>query len=177
MAKTVIETERVILREFTPHDAEGIFALNSNADVMKLTGAPLMQSIEQASNFLANYTEYATHGYGSWACVLKETGEFIGAFGLRNIKQKNMVGMGGLFLPQYWNKGYAVEIGKACIEYGFNVVGINEIIAMCAANHDASITVMEKLGMKYYEELENDGVKIVCYRIKKITYEQDYNRN
>jgi RimJ/RimL family protein N-acetyltransferase len=162
----IIETNRLIIREFLADDAEGIFELNSNADVMKYTGAPLMQNIAQATDFIANYKEYDLYGYGSWACIEKATANFIGAFGLRYLPQKSTTGMGGLFLPQFWGKGYATEVAQACINYGFEKLGLDEIIALAAEDNKASVTVMKRLGMEPFEEINNNGVKVLCYKIK-----------
>lgn len=167
MQNIIIETARLQLREFTAEDAAGIFALNSNPDVMKYTGQPLMQNIEAAQNFIANYKEYELHGYGSLACICKETGAFVGAFGLRYFAPKNTTGMGGLFLPEYWGKGYATEAASACIKYGFEKLGLEEIIALAAADNKASVVVMDRIGMKPFEELDNNGVKVLIYKITR----------
>lgn len=163
----IIETERLIMREFTADDAAGIFALNSNPEVMKYTGQPLMQDIEAAQNFIAYYKEYEQYGYGSLACISKETGAFVGAFGLRYFAPKNTTGMGGLFLPEYWGKGYATEVALACINYGFEKLGLNEIIALAAADNKASVVVMNRIGMKPFEELDNNDVKVLMYKITR----------
>lgn len=166
MNNVVLETERLWMRRFMEEDAEGIFALNSDDRVMRYTGAPLMQNISQASEFIANYKEYDLYGYGSWACIEKATGNFIGAFGLRYIPQKSATGMGGLFLPQFWGKGYATEVAQACLNYGFEKLGLDEIIALAAEDNKASVTVMKRLGMEPFEEINNNGVKVLCYKIK-----------
>lgn len=163
----VITSDRLVLREFTVGDAAGIFALNSNADVMQHTGVALMQNVNEALDFINGYTEYADYGYGSWACVLKHSGEFIGAFGLRYRPQQNIVTIGGLFLPAYWGKGFATEATVACLNYAFKELDIETVSAYCTANNLASVAILEKLHFEKSETFEDKGNTVFIYQIEK----------
>jgi ribosomal-protein-alanine N-acetyltransferase len=163
----VITSDRLVLREFTVEDAGGIFALNSNPDVMQHTGVSLMQSVDEALDFINGYTEYADYGYGSWACLLKDSGEFIGAFGLRYRPQQNIVTIGGLFLPAYWGMGYATEATVACLDYAFKQLDIATVSAYCTANNLASVAILEKLGFKKTGAFEDSGNMVFIYQIEK----------
>ena len=156
-----------MLREFTVEDAAGIFALNSNPDVMQHTGVALMQNVNEAQDFINGYTEYADYGYGSWACVLKQSGDFIGAFGLRYRPQQNIVTIGGLFLPAYWGKGYATEATVACLNYAFKELDIASVSAFCNINNLASIAILEKLGFAKTGTFEDKGNTVLIYQIEK----------
>lgn len=156
-----------MLREFTMEDAAGIFALNSNADVMQHTGVALMQNVAEALDFINGYTEYADYGYGSWACVLKHSGEFIGAFGLRYRPQQNIVTIGGLFLPAYWGKGFATEATITCLNYAFKELDIVKVSAYCSIDNLASIVILEKLGFVKNGAFEDKGNTVLIYQIEK----------
>jgi len=161
----IVSTPRLLLRPLTVADAPDVFELNSNEEVMKYTGQPLMQSIDEAVNFLTYYSDYETYGYGRWACVLKDTGEFIGVFGLRYFDFANEVDIGGLFKPAFWNKGYAKEAAKGCINYGFEVLKLKVISGKCSAQNIASIKIMESLGMVCQKQYYSGDVKVLYYSI------------
>src|SRR5918993_1172509 len=84
----IIETERLILREFLPSDDEGMFELDSNPEVHKYLGENPSHTIEQAREMIANIRQqYAENGIGRWAAIEKETGNFIGWSGLKFIRE------------------------------------------------------------------------------------------
>ncbi|UPT65552.1 MAG: GNAT family N-acetyltransferase [Sphingobacteriales bacterium JAD_PAG50586_3] len=163
----VFETERLLFRELVVDDAANVFALNSNPLVMRYTGSYPMGSIDEAIGFITNYTDYQNFGYGRWACVLKGTNTFIGVFGLRYFKEDNEVDIGGLFLPEYWNKGYAKEAAAACINFGFNLIKVDEISAKCSAENIASQKIMESLGMVLTKEYFSGTTKVLYYTIRR----------
>ena len=81
--KKILETSRLILREFKLYDAKKMWKLNKNQGVIKYTGDPHFKSIKEAELFLKNYTDYQKNGFGRWAVLLKNTNEFIGWCGLK----------------------------------------------------------------------------------------------
>lgn len=169
--KAILETERLLFRELEVADASYVFALNSDPLVMRYTGSYPMASIDEAVAFLSTYEDYKNFGYGCWACILKETGAFMGVFGLRYFKEDDVVNIGGLFLPAYWNQGYAKEATKACIDYGFTVLKVDEISGKCSAENIASKKIMESLAMALTKEYFSGTVKVLCYTIKRSVYE------
>jgi len=74
----MIKTDRLLLREFEIGDAAGLLELNSHPEVLKFTGDPPFDSLEQAQRFVETYDQYRLHGYGRWAVILKSNEEFIG---------------------------------------------------------------------------------------------------
>lgn len=81
--KFIIETDRLLLREFILDDAEKFYQLNLNPNVIKYTGNAAFESIEEAKSFLENYNDNKTNGYGRWAVINKKSDEFIGWCGLK----------------------------------------------------------------------------------------------
>jgi ribosomal-protein-alanine N-acetyltransferase len=71
--KALLETKRMLLREFDVADASFFFELNASHEVLKYTGDKPFESLDAAKIFLQNYTEYQLHGMGRWLCILKET--------------------------------------------------------------------------------------------------------
>lgn len=163
----IVETVRLKLREFTPQDAEPMFDLNSDWEVIKYTGDVAFESIEETKDFLANYTDYKVNGFGRWIVELSDTKEILGWCGLKRHENGN-VDIGYRFSRKNWGKGYATESAKACLEYGFKVLKLDEIIGNSAIENKQSIRVFEKLGMKFLEKKTCDGIEdAVRYTILK----------
>ena len=144
--KVVLSTQRLILREFEERDAKCLYHLNLPPQVQLFTGDAPFKSIAKARHFITNYTHYADHGFGRWACELKATGDAIGWCGLK-LNEENQIDLGFRFLPEEWGKGYATEAAKACLNYGKIELGFTEIIGRVAPENKASIRVLEKCGM------------------------------
>lgn len=161
------ETDRLILREFHSSDAIHFFNLNQDPDVIKYTGDFPFKSIMDAKKFLERYPDYLFHGFGRWAVILKSTGEFIGWCGLKS-NEEGLVDLGFRFFRNHWNKGFATEAARATLHYGFNTLGLTQIIGRSAVENKASIRVLEKINMQFWKNGACDGIqKAVYYRIHK----------
>ena len=148
--KVIIETERLQLREFSPDDAQSMFDLNADPEVIKYTGDQPFESIDQAKTFLENYKDYKKNGFGRWAIITKSDHEFIGWCGLK-LNEEKLIDLGFRVFRKHWNKGYATEAAKFCLNYGFETLGFDQIIGRVVAENTASIKVLEKLGMRYWK--------------------------
>jgi ribosomal-protein-alanine N-acetyltransferase len=82
----ILETQRLLLREMTPDDAENAYLLNLDPDVIKYNTDSPFGSIEEARNFLINYDHYKKYGFGRWAVVNQSDHEFLGWCGLKYIR-------------------------------------------------------------------------------------------
>jgi len=160
--KHIIETDRLILREFIQFDSEKIYELNSDPDVLKYTGDLPFNSIREAKSFIENYSEYKRNCFGRWAVIYKESNEFLGWCGLK-LNEENIVDIGFRFFKKEWNKGYATESAKAVLYFGFNSLGIDQIIGRTAPNNVASIKVLEKLHMKFWKVADCKGIENSLY--------------
>ncbi len=152
---TILETDRLRLREFELNDAEDMWKLNEDEEVIRYTGDPPFESVDSAREFLENYPDYRHNGYGRWAVLKKGSGEFIGWCGLK-LNEEGYIDIGFRFFKKEWGKGYATEAAQACLDYGFNKLGMKEIIGRAARKNIASLKVLEKLGMEFWKE---DGCK------------------
>ena len=162
-----METERLTLREFDDSDAIHMYQLNADPDVIRYTGDPAFVSVEEAEAFLKNYEDYRKNGFGRWAVILKATGEFLGFCGLK-FNELELVDLGFRFSKKHWNQGYATESARACLEYGFRKLDLEEIIGRAAKENTASIRVLEKLGMRYWKDAPCKGIpNSAYYRIGK----------
>lgn len=149
---TIIETPRLIIREITLDDLQGMFELDSNAKVHKYLGNDLVKSIEDSEKLITFIKQqYLDNGIGRWAMVEKDSGNFMGWTGFKFISetingQSGYYDLGYRMLPRYWGKGYATESAKACLRYAQETLKLKPIYAMANAENTASKNVLTKTG-------------------------------
>ena len=163
--KPVLETDRFYLREIVEADAEVMYELNRDWEVIQYTGDVAFTNVENALDFIQKYDQYDKFGMGRWAVVFKDSGIVTGWCGLKYHPENGDVDLGYRFFKKYWGQGIATETSLGCIEYGFNTLNLKKIIARAMNANPASIRVMEKCGMKYECEYEEEGVPGVQYFI------------
>jgi RimJ/RimL family protein N-acetyltransferase len=147
-AKLILETERLVLREFVPEDAQAFFELNSAPEVLRYTGDTGPGSVEEARQGLCErpILDYQKHGFGRWAVIFRETGELIGFAGLKYLDDLQEVDLGYRFLPRYWGLGLATEASRPCIDYGFATLRLPRILGLVDPQNVRSVRVLQKLG-------------------------------
>ena len=165
---TLIETERLLLREITLDDTAEMFRLHANEAVQKYTGEPPVESMAEMQQAIqTRISDYQKYGYGRWATFLKNEMQFIGWAGLAYLPEFDEIDIGYRFLPKYWGKGFATEVSHAILAYGFDTLRLKRIIAIAMKENVASIKVMEKVGMEFdklapYEPGSEDAVWYWC---------------
>lgn len=167
---SILETERLYLREITVEDAEQAYLLNSDVEVIKYTGDSSFESIEEAKQFLEKYEHYQKYGFGRWAVILKSNDEFLGWCGLKYDEALNEYDIGFRFFKKHWNKGYATEAAKACIQLGFEKFKMPVILGRVMKENFASQRVLEKLGLQYYKNGTCGGEESLIYKIEKPSF-------
>jgi RimJ/RimL family protein N-acetyltransferase len=147
-----LATDRLVLRRFTIADADNLVSLDADPEVMRfITGgiptsrAEILDEVLPA--FLGYYARY--EGYGFWAAIEKETGEFLGWFHFRPRAgaAPGEVELGYRLRKSAWGKGYATEGSRALIRTGFTQFGVQRVVAETMAVNLASRRVMEKAGL------------------------------
>ena len=149
-----LETERLLLRRFTAGDADFLYDLDGDPDVIRFTNldgerAPyaLYRDVLIPRN-LAYYDKYP--GYGYWVAVLKATGADIGWFHFRPARHDpGEIELGYRLRKSAWGKGYGAEGARALIRKGFEELGTSRITATALAANRASVRVMEKCGLRH----------------------------
>ena len=168
-----LETPRLRLREFRADDAEDLYRLNSDPDVMRYTGDTPFVDPASARHFLKHYN-YAPEGIGRWAVTLRETDEFMGFCGLKRSEPGGDVDLGFRLFRKYWASGFATEAGKACLQAGFEHFGLDAIIGRVMRENGPSISVLQKLGMTYREMIEADGEFWLIYAVNSERFLNDF---
>ena len=161
----VFESARLRYRPFHVDDAAGFFELNSDPEVIRDTGDPPFETVEAARDFLQAYNHYDEVGYGRWSVDLKLTGEFIGWAGLKYTPALDEVDAGCRFFQRCWGKGFGTEATLACLQFGFDQLGIERIVGRAMAGNAGSVRMMEKAGMQLVGPRDFDGHPGVIYAI------------
>ncbi|MEM7144728.1 MAG: GNAT family N-acetyltransferase [Verrucomicrobiota bacterium] len=159
------ETERLRHRALVSGDAEAFYRLNSDPEVMRYTAEAPLESVEAAREAIVTHPDFETVGYGRWACVLKGEESLCGFCGLKYLEDLDAVDLGFRFFPSYWGRGLATEACEASLRFGFEVLGLEEIIALVLPENGASIRVLEKVGMKFEGDFDYDGWRALRYRL------------
>jgi RimJ/RimL family protein N-acetyltransferase len=180
----IIETERLILRTWQEEDIEAYYQINQDPKVIEFLAGSMTR--EQVSDFIAKTNkDQQKHRYCFWALELKDAHELIGFVGLRyinfNLPFTPAVEIGWRLGSKYWGKGYASEGAKASLDFGFNKIGLEEIISFTATINKCSMAVMERIGMKRDTNGDFAHPKLaanhpisqhVLYRIENQVYEE-----
>ncbi len=166
-----LETERLLLRQFTTNDADFIIELLNDPSFIQNIGNRNVYTVEDAQKYILNgpVTSYDKNGFGLCRVILKETGESIGMCGLIKRDQLDDVDLGYAFLPQFWGKGYALEAAKVTLEHGWQTVGLKRIVAITDPANTPSNRVLEKLGFAFERivKIAADDIDLNLYAIHK----------
>lgn len=151
---TILETDRLYLREYTENDLEGLSEIFSDEAVMKYIGKGGVLDKAYAKLHIDTWSKklYGQLGFGLWAMIFKENNMLIGQCGFNILKETSEVEIAYLLAKNYWGKGIATEISGATADYGFRVLSLKKIVAIAYKQNQASINVIRKLGMKYEGE-------------------------
>ncbi len=162
----IIESPRLLLRQFTLADADSLLQLNSNPAVMQYLHEAPLHTIADAEKVLTDiiFPQYKNN-LGRWALHLKENNQFLGWCGLKYLAEKDEVDLGYRLLQEHWGKGFATEAALHCVEYGFKKLSLPLIIGRAHVDNKASIKVLEKVGMEFVREGVEDGCVVRIYRI------------
>jgi RimJ/RimL family protein N-acetyltransferase len=166
MMNVIIETSRLLLREFTMEDAELVYELNRDPEVTRYTGDPIVD-IEQAREVLEKsiIPQYAANNLGRWAVHTKPDLKFIGWCGLKFRPERNEIDLGYRFLRAARGKGFATEAAMACIDHGFKKLNLPLITGHSMPGNPASVKVLQNCGMQYVGEEIIDDHPALTYEI------------
>lgn len=153
---TPLKTERLILRPWRDADVEPFAALNADPVVMEHFPAP--QSREETEAAVTRIrAEMAKHGFSWFAVEVPDVAPFIGFIGLWAPSfdasftsiQDPVVEVGWRLAKEFWGKGYATEGARECLRFGFEDLGLKEIVSFTTTTNTPSQKVMRRLGMTH----------------------------
>jgi [ribosomal protein S5]-alanine N-acetyltransferase len=155
----IIVTPRLRLRSPIPSDLQILHDhVLSDAAVMQLalSGQPMLPP--QSKEFIDRNFDHDASGKKLGVLIERATGQVIGFAGLL---QSDVLGeidyeIGFVLRRSAWSLGYATEIGRAQIEYGFATLGLRRLLALVSPKNGASISVLKKIGMELHTTVQSE---------------------
>lgn len=170
----MIETKRLILREYTMEDFEALYEIFSDPETMQHYPKPFDE--ESTRGWIEwNLDNYRKYGFGLWAVVLKETGEFIGDCGIsiQNIDEEQLPEIGYHINKKYWRKGFGSEAAKAARDWAFENTNYDKIYSYMKYTNVGSYSTAIANGMKKVKEYPDEKNKIsYAYVITRKEWEE-----
>lgn len=167
----VLETQRLLLRQYTLEDFEAIYEILSDAETMQHYEKPYD---EKTTRYWIqwNIQNYQKYGFGAWAVILKETGAFIGDCGLtiQNIEGQLLPEIGYHFHKKHWRKGYGSEAARAVRDWAFRNTEYDCLYSYMKYTNAGSYGVAAANGMRKIKEYPD--VKDTLLYVYAITREE-----
>ncbi len=167
-----LETERLILRPFRMEDVPEWYLIHQDPEVTRYTGDGGVISQEEVERRIREHVlrDYEKYGFGRWVVIHKEDDCIIGFTGLKYLPDMNVVDLGYRFAKKYWRQGIATEACTTALDFGFNQLELETIVAYIIPANIGSQKVLEKLGFSYVGEFYEDGELEHEYRLSAQEY-------
>jgi RimJ/RimL family protein N-acetyltransferase len=155
----ILATPRLLLRELSEADAAFMLELLNEEPFLLHVGDRNVRTLVDAAAYILNgpVASYEKFGFGLYAVELKESGAPIGICGLLKRDALDDVDIGFALLQKFWGRGYAYESGAAMMDYGWNKIGLNRIVAITAPENHASARLLEKIGLRFERMIQLPG--------------------
>lgn len=173
-----ILTRRLLLRPWTPEDAEAALRIYADSEVTRFIGMEPIADLESARNWLAKVCEFDRRPdrfqMGAWALQRLDDGAVIGTGLLKPLPPgRGEIEVGWHLAREAWGQGLASETGLALLRHGFHRVGLDEIFAVIEPDNIPSLAVARRIGMRclgrsrdYYE-----GLELELFRLRRNEFE------
>ncbi|MEJ2411875.1 MAG: GNAT family N-acetyltransferase [Anaerolineales bacterium] len=162
-----LETERLLMRAFCQQDLDPFTKMVADPQVMELaTYSGKLMNRSQADNWLCMMVgHWHLRGFGIWAVEEKNSGSLIGRIGLQRLIWFEETELVWMLSRSSWGKGYAFEGASAAVKFGFEKLGLARLSAVIHPENHRSIKLAERLGMKFIQELDREGIRFYEYQI------------
>ncbi|MDU1230480.1 MAG: GNAT family N-acetyltransferase [Clostridium sp.] len=157
----IIETNRLILREYTLDDFDNLYEIVSDPETMRHYPKPFDE--ERTRDWIEwNLQNYKNYGFGLWVVTLKETGEFIGDCGIsiQNIDWELLPEIGYHIHKKYWRRGFGSEAARAVRDWAFENTDYNCIYSCMKYTNVGSYSTAIANGMRKVKEYKDEKNKI-----------------
>ena len=150
---TPIETPRLLLRNWRDEDRPLFHRINSDDTVMAFF--PFRRSRDQSDALMDELkADIDELGYGFAAAARREDGALIGFVGIQEADLQPMLPAGTIEIgwrlaPEFWGHGYVTEAAEAWLAFGFETLGLAEIVSLAVHDNHRSTAVMRRLGMRH----------------------------
>ncbi len=178
----VLETQRLVLREIAIEDADVIFVLMSDPQVMRYYGAPMHSRDEAVKRVSSIRAAFQERSIVYWAITEKVSEKFVGSGGFwRIVKPDSRAHIGYELASAWWNRGFMTEAVRAMVKFGFETIGLHSIEAGIHPDNVGSRRVLEKVGFvregyfreKYFDTGRNSFIDAAVYSLLHSDWEQN----
>ena len=156
--RTILETERLIIRESTVDDVDEFYRIYAEEGITDYT-ENLFENPEDEKRYMQNYIReiYGFYGFGVWTLVLKETGKVIGRAGISVRDGFDEPEIGYVLEKGYQRRGLAFEACSAIIDYFKENYSFDRIMALSEEGNVAGNALLHKLGFEYERDVKERG--------------------
>ena len=146
----ILESKRLLFRNFTKNDAQNIFLIRSDIRVMKFMNSTIPQTIQDSEEKIFEIKKaFKEQKAITWVIIDKSTDTLIGDFSFWRLDKQNCRGEIGYALsPDYWRKGLMTETMNTLICFGFEKMNLHSIEANTNPKNEKSQQLLEKYGFK-----------------------------
>ena len=166
MARLVLETPRLRLRELVAADAPFVLELLTDPDFLRHIGDRGVRDLDTAKTYIADgpQASYATHGHGLWLAELRGTGEPAGMCGQLRRDTLDAPDLGYAWLPRFRGRGLAREAASAVLAQARDVLGMTRVLAIVSPGNEASCRLLDAIGMQRLGVREVGGEPLLVYQ-------------
>ncbi|SNT38482.1 Protein N-acetyltransferase, RimJ/RimL family [Asanoa hainanensis] len=162
-----LTTERLVLRDVTHDDADELFALVDDPEVMRYIngGKPASRTAARDRTLPEMLRGYPAFGGGRavWAAEERAGGRFVGWFALRptDPERPDVADLGYRLRRAAWGLGYATEGARAVVDKGFEELGVRLVVADTMTVNTGSRRVLEKVGLRFVNQFHTDWPDVI----------------
>jgi ribosomal-protein-alanine N-acetyltransferase len=162
----IFQTERLLFRHLEGEDLAALYELYRDPEIRKYYPdgvRTLEETREELEWFLNGHPDHPK--LGLWACLLKETGEFVGRSGLLpwEIDGELEIEIAYMIDKRFWRQGLGGEAARGLVKYAFESLSLPRVIALMDQEHEATIRTAISAGLTYVKTIVMDGVSSVVY--------------
>jgi [ribosomal protein S5]-alanine N-acetyltransferase len=167
-----IQTERLLLRQFRAEDLAAHRAMvdDDPAVTWAHVRLPLVDSLRRWADRLDGWSQ---DGFGMWIAAERASGRIIGHCGLQRLESGDDVEVGYYLGRTAWGHGYATELARACLRFGFVDRDLSRIVAVVRLENQPSRRVLEKIGMRHERDGHFYGFDAALYSVDRAQFTGD----
>jgi ribosomal-protein-alanine N-acetyltransferase len=145
-----LETERLVLREIQPSDAEAVFACFNDDEVTRFYDQPTFMAVEQAEKLILQMRQgFRDRRSIRWGITWKDDDWLLGTCGYNGWNRYvHKAGVGYELAQPYWRQGIMTEVLTAVLTFGYQRMNLNRVEALIMPGNIASEKVLLKLGFQ-----------------------------
>lgn len=166
-----ITTTRLVLRPFHDEDAAPLHHILAVKDFLRYFPIPAAPALERVEKYIESQLQHwQDHKYGRWAVQKKGAEDLIGWNGLQYLPDTDEIEIGYILAKPFWNQGLTTEAAVEGLRFAFEVLKLEEIVAIVHPENRASQRVTEKLGMRFTKQAEYFGMQAFRYTIDRAEF-------